>query len=102
MRRHDHDQDGQRKPVSKLKGKRVEPCRWPMLALAGLMRLNFRVAPEGRIEGDAVPNGLLATILETEVMLPCVGQGALGIAAEDRSVRHIGEARYGQRTGQQD
>jgi porphobilinogen deaminase len=50
-----------------------------VLALAGLTRLNFRVAPEGQLEGDAVPDGLLAAILDTEVMLPCVGQGAIGI-----------------------
>ena len=50
-----------------------------VLAAAGLERLNFRVTPEGRLQGDAVPDGLLATVLETEIMLPCVGQGALGI-----------------------
>ena len=50
-----------------------------VLALAGLTRLNFRITSEGRLEGDAVPDGLLATILETDVMLPCVGQGAVGI-----------------------
>jgi len=50
-----------------------------VLALAGLTRLNFRVTPRGRLEGDAVPDGLLAAILETEVMLPAVGQGAIGI-----------------------
>ena len=50
-----------------------------VLALAGLTRLNFRVTPEGKLEGDAVPDGLLATVLDVEVMLPCVGQGAIGI-----------------------
>jgi hydroxymethylbilane synthase len=50
-----------------------------VLALAGMTRLNFRVTPEGRLEGDAVPDGLLATILDPDVMLPCVGQGAVGI-----------------------
>jgi porphobilinogen deaminase len=50
-----------------------------VLAAAGLERLNFRVTSEGRLEGDAVPDGLLATVLEAETMLPCVGQGALGI-----------------------
>jgi len=50
-----------------------------ILALAGLTRLNFRITPEGRLEGDAVPAGLAVTILDTEVMLPCVGQGAIGI-----------------------
>src|ERR1039458_9970590 len=43
-----------------------------VLALAGLTRLNFRVTPEGKLEGDAVPDGLLATILDVDVMLPCV------------------------------
>ena len=28
---------------------------------------------------ELVPDGLLATVLETDVMLPCVGQGALGV-----------------------
>jgi hydroxymethylbilane synthase len=50
-----------------------------VLALAGLTRLNFRVTPAGKLEGDAVPDGLLATILDVDVMLPCVGQGAIGI-----------------------
>src|SRR5262249_3174690 len=50
-----------------------------LLALAGLSRLNFRVTDAGQLQGDAVPDGLLATILDPEVMLPCVGQGAIGI-----------------------
>jgi hydroxymethylbilane synthase len=58
-----------------------------ILALAGLLRLNFRVTPEGRLEGDAVPDGLLASILDTEVMLPCVGQGAIGIEIRDQDER---------------
>jgi hydroxymethylbilane synthase len=64
-----------------------------VLALAGMTRLNFRVSPEGRLEGDAVSDGLLAVILETEVMLPCVGQGAVGIEirAEDERVAKICE-----------
>jgi porphobilinogen deaminase len=64
-----------------------------VLALAGLTRLNFRVAAEGRLEGDAVPDGLLATVLDTEVMLPCVGQGAIGIEtrAEDERINTICE-----------
>jgi hydroxymethylbilane synthase len=50
-----------------------------VLALAGLTRLNFRITPEGRLQGDTVPDGLLTTVLDTDVMLPCVGQGAVGI-----------------------
>jgi hydroxymethylbilane synthase len=58
-----------------------------VLALAGLSRLGFRITPEGRLEGDAVPGGLLATVLETEVMLPCVGQGAIGIEVREQDER---------------
>lgn len=50
-----------------------------ILALAGLSRLNFKFDSEGRITGEGVPSGLLASILSTDEMLPCVGQGAIGI-----------------------
>lgn len=50
-----------------------------VLALAGISRLSYRVTPEGNLRGESVPDGLLATVLDTEVMLPCVGQGAVGI-----------------------
>ena len=50
-----------------------------VLALAGLSRLQYTVTPQGRLEGKGVPAGLLARVLEIEVMLPCVGQGAIGI-----------------------
>lgn len=50
-----------------------------VLALAGLSRLNYRVTLEGQLQGESVPAGLLATVLGTDVMLPCVGQGAVGI-----------------------
>lgn len=58
-----------------------------VLALAGMSRLNFRISPEGRVLGDGVPDGLLATILDTEVMLPCVGQGAVGIEVREEDER---------------
>lgn len=50
-----------------------------VLALAGITRLNFSIESDGRIRGDAVPAGLLATVLDVDVMLPCVGQAAIGI-----------------------
>jgi hydroxymethylbilane synthase len=50
-----------------------------VLALAGLGRLQFRITPDGRLEGEGVPPGLLAAILDVDLMLPCVGQGAVGI-----------------------
>ncbi|HVV71333.1 MAG TPA: hydroxymethylbilane synthase [Verrucomicrobiae bacterium] len=58
-----------------------------LLALAGLTRLGYQVTPEGRLEGENVPDGLLATVLEPEVMLPCVGQGAIGIETRNDDKR---------------
>ena len=58
-----------------------------ILALAGITRLNYRITPEARLEGENIPSGLLATILDAEAMLPCVGQGAIGLEirqADDR------------------
>ncbi len=62
-----------------------------VLALAGLSRLNFKIQPDGTLTGDAVPDGLLATLLDLEVMLPCVGQGAIGveIRADDKRLAKI-------------
>jgi hydroxymethylbilane synthase len=64
-----------------------------VLALAGMTRLKFRITAEGRIEGEGVPEGLLGSILGLEIMLPCVGQGAVGIEvrAGDAGVHHICE-----------
>ncbi len=50
-----------------------------VLALAGLTRLSFVIHPHGTLHGEALPKGLLATILDLDLMLPCVGQGAIGI-----------------------
>ncbi len=64
-----------------------------VLALAGITRLNFTLSPEGKLHGDAVPDGLLATVLDVDVMLPCVGQGAIGIEirADDERIAKICE-----------
>jgi hydroxymethylbilane synthase len=64
-----------------------------ILACAGLTRLNFEIKPDGKLVGDAVPDGLLATILDLDVMLPCVGQGAIGveIRADDERIAKICE-----------
>jgi hydroxymethylbilane synthase len=50
-----------------------------ILAAAGLQRLDFTVQTDGRLTGDALPDGLLAVVLEPEFMLPAAGQGAIGI-----------------------
>src|SRR5882724_2695119 len=64
-----------------------------VLALAGITRLKFLISAEGRLQGEGIPEGLLATILETSVMLPCVGQGAVAIESreQDEKVRAICE-----------
>lgn len=64
-----------------------------VLALAGLKRLNFEIKSDGSLVGDAVPDGMLATILDLDVMLPCVGQGAIGIEtrADDERISKIVE-----------
>jgi porphobilinogen deaminase len=58
-----------------------------VLAFAGIMRLNFKITAEGILSGDAVPGGLLATILDADAMLPCVGQGAVGIEVREDDAR---------------
>jgi porphobilinogen deaminase len=58
-----------------------------VLALAGMTRLNFKINPGGTLIGDAVPDGLLATVLDLDVMLPCVGQGAIGIEVREDDER---------------
>jgi hydroxymethylbilane synthase len=64
-----------------------------ILAAAGLERLDFTIKPGGQLVGDAVPDGLLAVRLEPEVMLPAVGQGAVGIEtrAQDERIATICE-----------
>jgi hydroxymethylbilane synthase len=64
-----------------------------VLALAGLTRLHFKIKPGGKLEGEAVPDGLLAAVLDLDVMLPCVGQGAIGleIRVNDQRIANIVE-----------
>ncbi len=50
-----------------------------LLAKAGISRLGWVIGPDGFLAGDGVPAGLQATCLDLEVMLPCVGQGAIGL-----------------------
>lgn len=62
-----------------------------LLAAAGLERLQYKIKPTGKLEGAGVPAGLLAVRLEPEVMLPAVGQAAVGIEtrAEDPRIADI-------------
>ncbi len=58
-----------------------------VLALAGLIRLGYRVNSDGRLEGKDVPQGVQAAVLDIETMLPCVGQGAIGIEVRQADPR---------------
>lgn len=58
-----------------------------LLAAAGLDRLNFQIGEAGQLSGEAVPEGLCLTRLTLEEMLPCVGQGALGIEVRQNDER---------------
>lgn len=62
-----------------------------VLALAGLKRLGFALAPDGTLTGPGVPAGLVGSILSLEEMLPCVGQAALGleVRADDPDLDEI-------------
>jgi hydroxymethylbilane synthase len=50
-----------------------------VLAAAGLERLGLRLLPDGRLAGNDAPTGLAGTRFTLAEMLPCVGQGAIGI-----------------------
>lgn len=58
-----------------------------ILAAAGLSRLQFDISDSGVLCGEGVPPGLLAKMLSLDEMLPCVGQGALGIEVRENDGR---------------
>lgn len=58
-----------------------------ILAAAGLKRLHYDIGRDGKLTGEDVPDGLLATFLDPSVMLPCVGQGAIGIEIREQDKR---------------
>lgn len=58
-----------------------------ILAAAGLARLQLRILPNGRLCGEGLPDGLCATPLDPDEMLPCVGQGAVGIEVRENDER---------------
>ncbi|MGA3181703.1 MAG: hydroxymethylbilane synthase [Verrucomicrobiota bacterium] len=58
-----------------------------ILAAAGLSRLLMRVSTSGLLQGKCVPDGLAALFLEPGQMLPCVGQGAVGLEIREQDDR---------------
>ncbi len=61
-----------------------------ILALAGITRLDFKINADGTISGDGVPKGMLASVIGLEAILPCVGQGAIGIETRMNDERIAG------------
>lgn len=62
-----------------------------VLARAGLNRLGYRIEADGRLTGPEAPDGLFAVVVDLDQMLPCVGQGCLGIEirANDPTIQQI-------------
>ena len=58
-----------------------------ILAAAGLARLGIRIAPMGLLRDGGVTQDLAACVLEPEWMLPCVGQGAIGLEIRQEDER---------------
>ena len=45
------------------------------------------------MKGEGAPDGLAVTIIDTDEMLPCVGQGALGLEIRENDERMAGICR---------
>jgi hydroxymethylbilane synthase len=58
-----------------------------ILAAAGLDRLGIRLARMGLLRGDRAPRKLAYYVFEPRFMLPCVGQGAIGLEIRDGDKR---------------
>jgi hydroxymethylbilane synthase len=64
-----------------------------ILAAAGLARLHIQITAAGRLRGGDAPAGLAVTILDADEMLPCPGQGALGLEIREGDERMAGICR---------
>lgn len=58
-----------------------------ILAAAGLRRLGFKIDSDGILSGEGIPEGLHATPVSLDEMLPCVGQAAVGIEVREKDER---------------
>ena len=74
--------------------KKVDDLDATILAAAGLARLGYSVDERNELQGDRMPEGVCAVYIHEEMMLPCVGQAALGmeIRAGDTRMAKICEA----------
>ena len=66
-----------------------------ILAAAGLSRLHFQIRADGRLSQfphhakanpHPLPPGILASFLEPDDMVPCVGQGAIGLEIRENDL----------------
>jgi hydroxymethylbilane synthase len=64
-----------------------------ILAAAGLGRLRLQITAGGRLKGGDAPAGLAVTMLDADEMLPCPGQGALGLEIRELDERMAGICR---------
>jgi len=60
-----------------------------ILAAAGLDRLGIRLARMGLLRGERAPKNLAYHVFEPRFMLPCVGQGAIGLEIRDEDERAL-------------
>jgi hydroxymethylbilane synthase len=58
-----------------------------LLAAAGLGRLGYSVSRTGFLRAGCMDEGLAVCFLEPELMLPCVGQGAIGLEIRENDRR---------------
>jgi hydroxymethylbilane synthase len=58
-----------------------------ILAAAGLDRLGIYIARMGLLRGGEVPHRLAAYVFEPHLMVPCVGQGAIGLEIRENDQR---------------
>ena len=58
-----------------------------ILAAAGLSRLGMRITPTGHLRAEGIAGELGVFVFEPEVMLPCVGQGAIGLEIRENDER---------------
>ena len=58
-----------------------------ILAAAGLKRLGYKLPPTGPITGNDAPESIFASILPINTIIPCVGQGAIGLETRSKDPR---------------
>jgi hydroxymethylbilane synthase len=58
-----------------------------ILAAAGLKRLGYVISEQGPITGNDVPDSIFAKFIPIKTMIPCVGQGAIGLETRSNDSR---------------